>query len=151
MHKVPCGSRRRLKAFFFTNLGGYKGRSVHDGLLIPIIASAPKALQRGVTSRSSSSPRAVVWIQVEGSPRAIKLATSGLSDIDSLLKKVKEEVAPQLDKVPVNFLQLFPNRAATQAFEPDVLVSNLTGGSSPKDALYVKPVTLEQAVGMAHC
>ena len=89
-----------------------------------------------------------MWIQIEGSPRPIELDTSELSHVDSLLKKVKEEVAPRLDKVPVDSLQLFLNRATTQAFEPDVLVSNLTGGSNPKEALYVKPVTLEQAVGM---
>ena len=111
---------------------------------------APEALQRRVSVRSSSSPRAV-WIQTEGSPRPIELETSGLKNVNSLLKKVKGEVAPRLDKVPVDSLQLFPNRNATQPFEPDVLVSNLTGGSTPKEALYVKPVTLEQAVGIAHC
>ena len=109
-----------------------------------------KALQWGVTGRSSSSPRGV-WIQVEGSPGAIKLATSGLRIVDSLLKKVKEKVAPRLDKVPVNFLQLFPSRTAMQAFEPDLLVGDLQGGSTPTGALIVKFVTLEQAIGIAHC
>ena len=90
-----------------------------------------------------------MWIQIEGSPGAIKLDTSELSNVDSLLKKVKEEVAPWLDKVPVDSLQLFLDRTATQAFEPDLLVSALPGGSNVKEALYVKVVTLEQAVGMA--
>ena len=90
-----------------------------------------------------------MWIQIEGSPGAIKLDTSELSNVDSLLKKVKEEVAPRLDTVPVDSLQLFLNRIATQAFEPDLLVSALPSGSSAKEALYVKVVTLEQAVGMA--
>ena len=110
---------------------------------------ATKALPRRATGPSSSSQRAALWIQIEGSPGPIELDTFGLSDVDSLLKKVKEEVAPQLDKVPVNFMQLFLNRTATQAFEPDLLVSDLKGGSSVKEALYVKAVTLEQAVGMA--
>ena len=112
---------------------------------------APKARQQRGTGRSSSLPKEFLWIQIGGSPSPIRLDTSKLSDVYSLLKKVKEEVSPQLDKVPVNFLQLFLNRNATQPFEPDVLVSNLTGGSTPKEALYVKPVTLEQAVGIAHC
>ena len=89
-----------------------------------------------------------MWIQIEGSPRALKLDTSELRNVDSLLKKVKEKVAPWLDKVPVNSLQLFLDRTATQAFEPDLLVSDLKGGSSVKEALYVKAVNLEQAVGM---
>ena len=110
---------------------------------------APKALQQRVTGRSSSSPKEFLWIQIEGSPRPIKLDTSGLRNVDSLLKQVKEEVAPQLDKVPVNFMQLFLNRAAPEAFEPDLLASALPGGSNVKEALYVKIVTLEQAVGMA--
>ena len=111
---------------------------------------APKALQRRVTARSSSSPRAV-WIQIEGSPSPIRLNASELSNVDSLLNKVKEKVAPWLDRVPVDSLQLFPNRTATQAFEPDAIVSDLKGGSNAKEALCVKVVTLEQAVGMAHC
>ena len=110
---------------------------------------APKALQQRVTGRSSSSPKEFLWIQIEGSPSPIRLDTSKLSDVYSLLKQVKEEVAPQLDKVPVNFMQLFLNRAAPEAFEPDLLASALPGGSNVKEALYVKIVTLEQAVGMA--
>ena len=110
---------------------------------------APKELPRPATGPSSSSQRAALWIQIERSPGAIKLDTSELRDVDSLLKKVKEEVAPRLNEVPVNFMQLFLNRTATQAFEPDLLVSDLKGGSSVKEALYVKVVTLEQAVGMA--
>ena len=106
---------------------------------------APKALQRRAALRSSS-PRAV-WIQIEGSPRPIKLNTSKLSHVDSLLKKLKEEVAPRLDKVPINFLQLFASKTAAQAIEPDVLVSNLNSGSTVKKALYVKVFTMEQAVG----
>ena len=101
---------------------------------------APKALQRRVTGRSRS-----LWIQIEGSPRPIELEMSSLKNVDSLLKV--KEVSPQLDKVPVNFLQLFPNKTATQALEPDLRVSGLTGGSDAKEALRVKPVILEQAVG----
>ena len=99
------------------------------------------------TATASDWPQEFLWIQIQGSPRPIELDTSGLSDVDSLLKKVKEEVAPQLDEVPVDSLQLFLNRTATQAFEPDLLVSALPGGSNVKEALYVKPVTLQQAVG----
>ena len=61
------------------------------------------------------------------------------------MKKVKEEVAPRLDKVPIDFLQLFASTTAAQAIEPDVLVSNLN--SNTQEALYVKFFTLEQAVG----
>ena len=85
---------------------------------IPTSTMAPKARQQRVTGRSSSSPKEFLWIQIQGSPRAIKLGTSGLSDVDSFLEKVKEKVVPQLDKVPVNFLQLFLNRTAPEAFEP---------------------------------
>ena len=92
-------------------------------------------------------PKEFLWIQIGGSPSPIRLDTSKLSDVYSLLEKVKEKVSPQLDKVPVNFLQLFPNRTALEAFEPDLLVSALPGGSNVKEALYVKPVTLQQAVG----
>ena len=106
---------------------------------------APKALERRATVRSSS-PRAV-WIQIEGSPRPIKLNTSKLSDVDSLLKKLKEEVAPRLDKVPIDFLQPVASTTAAQAIEPDALVSDLNSGSTVKDALCVKVFTLEQAVG----
>ena len=112
---------------------------------------APKARQQRGTGRSSSLPKEFLWIQIGGSPSPIRLDTSKLSDVYSLLEKVKEKVSPQLDKVPVNFLQLFLNRAATQAFEPDLLVSALPCGRNVKEALYVKPVTLEQAVGMADC
>ena len=109
----------------------------------------PKALAVAATGPSSSSQRAALWIQIEASPRPITLDTSELSNVDSLLKKVKEKVAPWLDKAPVNSLQLFLDRTATQAFEPDLLVSALPGGSNVKAALYIKVVTLEQAVGMA--
>ena len=57
-------------------------------------------------------------------------------------------MAPWLNEVPVDSLLPFPNRTGTQAFEPNLLVSHLKGGSNAKEALYVKPVTLEQAVGI---
>ena len=45
---------------------------------------APKALQRRLTGRSSSQ-RAVLWIRIEERPRPLKLETSGLGDVDSLI------------------------------------------------------------------
>ena len=110
---------------------------------------APKARHHRGTGRSSSSLTESLWIQIEGSPRPIELETSGLKNVNSLLEKVKEKVAPRLNEIPVDSLQLFLNRAAPEAFEPDLLASALPGGSNVKEALYVKIVTLEQAVGMA--
>ena len=97
-----------------------------------------------MAERSRSPRRHVkkyVWVKVRGSARAIKITTTELHDVDALLKAVKMEVQPMLDAVGVNMLQLFQSEEAKdggyEALQPDLRVTEITGGEEMKKPLYV--------------
>lgn len=58
--------------------------------------------------------------------------------VDTLLDRVKEKAGPGLEQVPVQNLLLFSSETAEEAYEPDLLLSDLRGGTSVKTALYVR-------------
>ena len=51
-----------------------------------------------------------MWVLVKGGKRAIEVSTQGLRNVDSLLKKVKEEVKPDLDHVAIHHLNLYQTK-----------------------------------------
>ena len=82
-----------------------------------------------------------MWIKVRGSRRPIKIETSGLSDVDSLLQRVKEKVPQKLSRVDPDDMLLYRSQSDAEAgqgaLRPGLQVINLEGGGTDDDPLYV--------------
>ena len=97
-----------------------------------------------MADRSRSPRRPVkkhVWVKVRGSARAIKIDAKELHDVDALLEAVKDKEKQKLGGVDSGDLQLFQSEEAKdggyEALQPDLRVTEITGGEEMKKPLYV--------------
>ena len=54
-----------------------------------------------------------IWVKVKGDQRPIRLPTTGLQDVDALIRMVKDKATPRLDNVPLGQLQLYQPEETT--------------------------------------
>ena len=87
---------------------------------------------------ASSGATQRVWVKVKGGASCIRVATEGLLDVAMLIEKVKEEVNPLLDNVPLPNINLYRSEQ----------VKN-DGGEAPTQFLSLSCVVLPSAVTRA--